>query len=107
MRRPIIKAHGAQNDFLFTRVREAPKENLDNAARAICSCHTGIGADGRYLIDREAVDCNAAFTLFNSDGSKAELPGIGTRCVVIAAILRGISQRPVRVLTPAGPMEVR
>lgn len=84
MRIPFTKAHAAGNDFLLTWLNEAPREELAAAARAICSRHTGIGADGWILVSPAPLKekaYQAAIQLFNSDGSTAELSGNGTRCV--------------------------
>ncbi len=88
MRIPFTKAHGAGNDFLFTWKADAPGEPLEPLARAICNRHTGAGADGWYLMDRDAPGCDAAIGLYNSDGSTAELSGNGTRCAA-ALLVKG------------------
>ncbi len=43
MRISYTKAHGTRNDFLLTWTSEAPQQRLEEAARAICDRHTGIG----------------------------------------------------------------
>lgn len=108
---PFYKAHGAGNDFLFTWRRDLPAHwdaaALSRAAIALCHRHTGVGADGWYLLSdppspREA---DLEIHLLNSDGSPAELSGNGTRCA--AALLvrdRGLSQ--VRILTGSGVKEL-
>lgn len=107
MRIPFVKAHGSGNDFLLTWKREAPREKLADAARAICSRHTGAGADGWYLIDTEAAACDAAIRLFNSDGSEAELSGNGTRCVAALLVNDGVAGEQLQILTGAGVRRLR
>ncbi len=85
MRIPFTKAHGAGNDFLLTWMKDAPRENHAEAARAICERHTGIGADGWILVSQPPAGektYDGAIQLFNSHGSLAELSGTATRCPV-------------------------
>ncbi len=83
---PFVKAHGARNDFLLTRREELPRDAGDAAvlARAICDRNTGVGADGWILL-AATPDADAAIELWNSDGSRSEISGNGTRCA--AALL--------------------
>ena len=78
---PFVKAHGARNDFLLTWRAELPAEarDLAVAARAICDRHTGVGADGWILLS-PSPHADAAIELYNSDGSRSEISGNGTRC---------------------------
>jgi diaminopimelate epimerase len=108
MRIPFTKAHGAHNDFLLTRRSEARVTDPAAIARAICDRHTGIGADGWVLIETasgEGYDC--AIELFNSDGSRAELSGNGTRCAAAFLIDQGFDREEVRVRTGAGIKSLR
>lgn len=105
---PFTKAHGASNDFLYTWRRDVPlawtEPDLSRAARAICNRNTGVGADGWYLMN-DTPGADVALSLFNSDGSKAELSGNGTRCAAaLIAALRDL--RKVCVLTGSGPKEL-
>ncbi len=83
---PFVKAHGARNDFLLTWRRELPSglSDFPAAARAICDRHTGAGADGWILL-APAEGADAGIELWNSDGSRSEISGNGTRCA--AAVL--------------------
>ena len=105
MRIPFTKAHGAGNDFLLTWLNEAPRENLSEAAQAICQRHTGIGADGWILICQPPPgekEYQGAIQLFNSDGSLAELSGNGTRCAAAFLVDVGLAWDTVRIRTGAG-----
>ncbi|HZT36651.1 MAG TPA: diaminopimelate epimerase [Bryobacteraceae bacterium] len=103
MRIPFTKAHGSKNDFLLTWADAVPAGNLAALARAICERHTGVGADGWMLVSRpSAADADAAITLFNSDGSGAEMSGNGTRCAAAFLILNGFAGDQVRIRTGAG-----
>jgi diaminopimelate epimerase len=109
MRFSFTKAHGAQNDFLLSWASEAPPRGLDSVARAICERHTGIGADGWMLVKLAAEDagCHAEITLFNADGSRAEISGNGTRCAAAFLMEQELVTSPVQILTEAGLKELR
>src|ERR1051326_2187069 len=82
---PFVKAHGARNDFLLTwRDRLPAGSDASQMAIAICDRHTGAGGDGWILLSAaDGADC--AIELWNSDGSRSEISGNGTRCA--AALL--------------------
>ena len=104
---PFFKAHGAGNDFLITASESVPGGDRSTVARRICDRHTGVGADGWYLVDRRAAGCDAAIHLYNSDGSEAELSGNGTRCVAAVLVHEGHTREIVRLHTGAGQRELR
>ncbi len=99
---PFTKAHGARNDFLLTRRDQLPT-NFDApaAAVAICDRHTGAGADG-WLLVSHADGAEGAIELWNSDGSRSEISGNGTRCAAAFLIEAGRAGEDVRILTGAG-----
>jgi diaminopimelate epimerase len=75
--RSLQKWHGAGNDFLVD-------VSADGAAfwtseRAVAACHrtNGVGADGLMLARHGDP---VSMTLFNADGSVAEMSGNGVRC---------------------------
>ena len=111
MKVPFTKAHGARNDFLLTWRAQAPDADHAAIARAICDRHTGIGADGWMLVDPASeAEADGAIQLYNSDGSRAEISGNGTRCA--AAFLVGqVSDLPgrdvIRIRTGAGVKTLR
>ncbi|HEX5105062.1 MAG TPA: diaminopimelate epimerase, partial [Pirellulaceae bacterium] len=129
---PYYKAQAVGNDFLFSWISELPEElrkcaeaeflagarvkkdedspdELARAARAVCHRHLGVGADGWYLM-HETPNADLSIHLFNSDGSRAELSGNGTRCA--AGVLLW-ENRPlaepdrVRVETGSGVKQLR
>ncbi len=77
----FVKAHAYGNDFLLVDERDLARAATDAAAFARVACHRtrGIGADG-LIIFRHTAD-GAAMTLYNADGSHAELSGNGLRCL--------------------------
>jgi diaminopimelate epimerase len=110
---PFIKAHGARNDFLLTWREQLPMQAGDPAAlaRAICERHTGAGADGWILIANAAVGPAAAelwsIDLWNSDGSKSEISGNGTRCAAALLVESGMADNEVLIATGAGVKSLR
>jgi len=104
---PFTKAHGARNDFLLTWRDQLPsKFNAPSAAVAICDRHTGAGADGWLLVSK-AESADGAIELWNSDGSRSEISGNGTRCAAAFLINSKIAGSDVRILTGAGVKHLR
>lgn len=108
MRIPFTKAHGALNDFLLTRVEDAPTENLPALAVALCDRHAGVGADGWLLVGKpDGPDHHGSIVLYNSDGSLAEISGNGTRCAAAFLLHKGLDAVDVRIRTGAGVKSLR
>jgi diaminopimelate epimerase len=76
--------------------------DLAVAARAICDRHTGAGADGWILLSPGGPDCDGAIELWNSDGSRSEISGNGTRCAAAVLVEAGKADGEVRIATGAG-----
>jgi diaminopimelate epimerase len=114
MKIPFTKAHGARNDFLLTWRDELPQEltnitaaasDIRKASIAICERNTGVGADGWLLMSRaNPADGSAdgSIELWNSDGSRSELSGNGTRCAAAQFCAAGHTGSAVRIATGAG-----
>ncbi len=119
MKIPFTKAHGARNDFLLTWRDQLPAEivaaeartgedGLAAAARAICERNTGVGADGWLLVSRQhAPEADGAIDLWNSDGSRSEISGNGTRCAAALLVEAGASGPEIRIATGAGVKTLR
>jgi diaminopimelate epimerase len=106
---PFVKAHGARNDFLLTWRSQLPANvgSSEALSRAICSRYTGVGADG-WIILSEAANADAAIELWNSDGSRSEISGNGTRCAAALLVKEGRAVNPeIRIATGAGPKTLR
>ncbi len=73
----FYKSSSAGNDFLITEKSRLKnrKENLSEFARKICDRKNGAGADG--LIIYEEGNLSVKFSVFNKDGSEAEISGNG------------------------------
>jgi len=99
MKLELTKHHGLGNDFLV--VFHPLVDDLPELARRLCDRRRGIGADG--LLVGESEDGYAArMTLFNADGSRAEMSGNGIRCFAQALAARRGDLTPQRILTDAG-----
>jgi diaminopimelate epimerase len=103
--RYLQKWHGAGNDFLVEVFDHGAAPWWDaSRARSVCDRSTGVGADGLLLA---SLGSEVSMTLFNADGSPAEMSGNGIRCLA-AAVRRstGGTWDTVEVHTLAGPRTV-
>ena len=114
MKIPFTKAHGARNDFLLTWRDQLPAglRDLTAAAVAICDRHTGVGADGWLLVspgevEEQGAPSPAAIELWNSDGSRSDLSGNGTRCAAALLVEAGLAGPEVTIATGAGLKHLR
>lgn len=82
VRRILQKWHGAGNDFVIDLGVDANTVWTPERARAVCQRQHGIGADGLLL--GSVADGVLTMTLYNADGSMAEMSGNGIRCLVAA-----------------------
>ena len=98
--RHLQKWHGAGNDFLVDVVATGENSWTSEQAAALCDRHFGIGADGLAVAE---VGDHLAMTLFNADGSLAEMSGNGVRCLVGAVVRsRNLAGDRLEVTTSAG-----
>jgi diaminopimelate epimerase len=95
----LTKHHGLGNDFLV--VFDPQVDDLPSLARRVCDRRRGVGADG-LLVGESADGYTARMTLYNADGSHAEMSGNGIRCFAQALATRRGDQHPQRILTDAG-----
>ena len=95
----LTKHHGLGNDFLV--LFEPPDVNHALLAEQLCDRRTGIGADG-LLLAEDAEGYAAKMTLYNADGSRAEMSGNGIRCFAQAVAARRGDLGPQLILTDAG-----
>jgi diaminopimelate epimerase len=123
---PFTKAHGCGNDFLIVPGTPDEFARPEEFVRAICDRHYGLGADGVYFLSPlPQAGADADVSLYNSDGSHAELSGNGTRSVAAVLLYEALAgggeaepagvaraaiisaTRPVRVRTAAGVKELQ
>ena len=98
--RHLQKWHGAGNDFLVHVVAAGENTWTSEQAAALCDRHLGIGADGLLVAE---VGEHLTMTLYNADGSLAEMSGNGVRCLVGAvARARDLAGDHLEVTTGAG-----
>ncbi len=85
----LTKHHGLGNDFLVVLDTDSSHPLGPDLARALCDRHTGVGADGIMRATPAAAGSpgRARMTLFNADGSRAEMSGNGIRCLAQALVL--------------------
>ncbi len=95
----LTKHHGLGNDFLV--VFSPDVEDLADLARRMCDRRLGLGADG-LLVATDAEGYAAKMTLYNADGSVAEMSGNGIRCFAQAVAARRGDLGPQLILTDAG-----
>jgi diaminopimelate epimerase len=97
----LTKHHGLGNDFLVVHEPGLGDDDLSERARAWCDRRRGVGADG-LLVATPADGYTARMTLFNADGSRAEISGNGIRCFAHAIALRSGSFDDQLISTDAG-----
>src|SRR5260370_38009052 len=109
MKIPFTKAHGARNDFLLTWRDQLPEglHDMASAAIAICDRHSSVGADGWLLVtssdgDAQEEPSSGAIELWNSDGSRSEISGNGTRCAAALLVEAGLAGQDVKIATGVG-----
>jgi diaminopimelate epimerase len=82
----LTKHHGLGNDFL---IAVSPTTTLgpEDALR-LCDRRRGVGADGLIIATRFGEDpASWVMTLWNADGTRAEISGNGLRCLGQALVL--------------------
>ena len=100
----LSKHQGLGNDFLVYELSGgAPSFDWPVFARSACDRRFGIGADGLLLLNRLG-GSQLEMTLYNADGSRAEISGNGIRCLVQAAYMADNHDGPASyvVQTDAG-----
>lgn len=82
----LTKHEGLGNDFLIAIDPARPLTDAD--AVSWCDRRRGIGADGLIELRTQSDDAPTIMTLFNADGSRAEISGNGVRCAGQALVRR-------------------
>jgi len=81
----LTKLHATGNDFLVA-LAPGPEPGV---AAALCDRHRGVGADGLLVLGPGSDGSDATMTLYNADGSTAEMSGNGIRCLAWVAVNEG------------------
>ena len=102
----LTKHHGLGNDFLVALIDTDDDAGVYDAdlARRVCHRTRGVGADGLIVgLRRPDAQHDLRMTLFNADGSRAEISGNGIRCLAQAELTRrGVGSCDLRIATDAG-----
>ena len=97
----MVKGHAYGNDFLLAPESDVEGRDCAALARAVCSRHEGIGADGLLVYTFEP--SSVRMRLYNADGSQSEVSGNGIRCLAALAVRERPGATSVTIDTPAGP----
>lgn len=102
------KYQGLGNDFLLLDGTD-PSLALrwPAVARRLCDRRYGIGADGLIVVFAGSGGADLTMSLYNADGSPAEMSGNGIRCLALFAREAGLVTTDDFVVgTDAGPRQV-
>ena len=98
----FTKMEGLGNDYVYMDAINQKIENRSELARFVSNRNFGIGSDGLILIERSEVT-DFKMTMFNSDGSQAEMCGNGIRCVAKFVYDKGMTDKTtLKIETLAG-----
>lgn len=102
---PFFKYHGAGNDFIILdgRFRDYQQliPQLHATIEGLCHRHTGIGADGLMILERDPLH-DFRMLYFNSDGYEGTMCGNGGRCLVAFARHLGMIDQQTRFMASDG-----
>lgn len=76
----FTKMHGLGNDYIYVNDMEEHIREPQKLAVRLSDRHFGVGADGLILI-QSSQKADYKMTVYNADGSRAEMCGNGIRCV--------------------------
>lgn len=97
------KWQGLGNHYIVVHAEEAPFEFTPERVRLLCDRNLGIGADGIMVIGAPTGANRFPITIFNPDGSQAEMCGNGVRMVARKLRMEGsLSGDTVVLETAAG-----
>jgi len=89
---------GAGNDFMVMDARGLQQPDFSHLAKTLCA---RTGADGFMAVD-SAEDADFTLHFYNSDGSRGEMCGNGSRCICRFAYDHGIAGETMVIHTDAG-----
>ena len=101
----LTKHQALGNDFLVTFHTFDDAAQAAEVARRACHRRRGIGADG-LLVGVDEPGRALTMTLYNADGSVAEISGNGIRCFAQAVAMRRGAFEPQTIITGAGERQV-
>ena len=101
----LIKYEGLGNKFLVVIQDSVPKDSSQLAV-SVCSPKNGFDADGLIFGTPSSSDgIDIHMTLFNADGSSAEISGNGIRCLAQEIFSRS-EEESLQILTGSGVRNV-
>ena len=80
MKLNFTKMHGIGNDYIYVNCLDQKLDNPSLLAKKLSDRHFGIGSDGLVLIEPSR-QADFTMSMYNSDGSQAEMCGNAIRCV--------------------------
>lgn len=100
------KFHGAGNDFIFidNRSGKVPADKKAELVTTACHRRFGVGADGVMFIESDP-ELDFSWDFYNSDASRGEMCGNGSRCAAVFAHMIGAAGKKMTFRTLAGPIE--
>jgi len=102
---PFTKMHGLGNCFVMVDAfcgDGLQGEDPGTVARAVCDRNTGVGADGLILVSKSA-RYDLRMSIYNEDGSEAEMCGNGVRCLARFAVDEELTdKKELEIETRAG-----
>ncbi|MBN1150819.1 diaminopimelate epimerase [candidate division WOR-3 bacterium] len=99
----FFKYQAAGNDYILIDLQGQNADGmvLDETARKFCERKKGIGADG-LLVLKSYQECDFFLSIYNSDGSLAQMCGNGLRSAVLYFYKRIKRRNSLKVLTDSG-----
>ncbi len=105
----FYKMQGSGNDFvlLLNDELQVPRQYMTSWAQKICHRYLGVGADGLIFLEstNDGLKVDYRWHFFNSDGSRAEMCGNGSRCAAWLAHRLGLADHDHVLGTDAGPVQ--
>ncbi|MBR3162509.1 MAG: diaminopimelate epimerase [Clostridia bacterium] len=90
----FTKMHGLGNDYIYIELLNDKniivKEDLPKLTRYLCNRHFGVGADGVILVSKSEI-ADFKMTIYNQDGSIAQMCGNGIRCFAKYVYEKGLT----------------
>ena len=98
----FTKMQGLGNDYVYIDAIHQNIENRTYLAQFVSNRNFGVGSDGLILVEKSDI-ADFKMTMFNSDGSQAEMCGNGIRCVAKFVYAKGLTDKTnLKIETLAG-----
>lgn len=98
----FTKMQGLGNDYVYIDAIHQNIENRTYLAQFVSNRNFGVGSDGLILVEKSD-SADFKMTMFNSDGSQAEMCGNGIRCVAKFVYDKGLTDKTnLKIETLAG-----